>query len=116
MYVCWLGFEVIFVYLYVVETKNVSTPCPGLHSLADPTALSLHSTANPRRNCCVSKATFGVADGSLTITYRIFDGPDMAKKLADEADVVPVVEPAQQVYAFTTTPPPSASTPVIMIV
>ena len=22
---CWLGFEVVFVYIYVVETKNVST-------------------------------------------------------------------------------------------
>lgn len=28
MYVCWLGFEVVFVYLYVVETKNVSTISP----------------------------------------------------------------------------------------
>ena len=61
MYVCWLAFEVVFTYVYVIETKNVRA------------AISL-SCANPEPNVRFQR--------TLEETAALFDGEDASDKLA----------------------------------
>ena len=93
MYVCWLAFEVVFTYVYVIETKNVRA------------AISL-SCANPELNVRSQR--------TLEETAALFDGEDASDKLA-EAARQPTIVPLSPVESDPDPGRKTSDTPIQII-
>ena len=93
MYVCWLAFEVVFTYVYVIETKNVRA------------AISL-SCANPEPNVRSQR--------TLEETAALFDGEDASDKLA-EAARQPTIVPLSPVESDPDPGRKTSDTPIQII-
>ena len=79
---CWLAFEVVFVYIYVVETKNVRASFVAHQFLAEHVLLarSERSKRPPREPFSPYRR-----DYRLTRTIRLFDGEEAVAKLEHDA-------------------------------
>ena len=60
VYVCWLAFEIVFIWLYLVETKNVS-PFASVYKLPSSTN-TLYPLAHSGRDRRVRPTSFFVTD------------------------------------------------------
>lgn len=79
---CWLAFEVVFVYIYVVETKNVSASILAQRFLADLVLLACSGRSKRPPRELVSCY---LRDCRLTQIVRLFDGEEAVAKLEHDA-------------------------------
>lgn len=82
VYVIWLGFEIGFIWMYLVETKNVSFQL--IWSMSGRYLINSR-IANARGDSCVSTHSTTVLNRLFTWLCRLFDGEDTVEELAQTA-------------------------------